>query len=100
MKYQIHTKGQFVRFSTKPSQALAAYEDKDGRSCIDIYPVDDISNSYLKIWFKNDSLHIIAYDRMIDIILETSENIVNEIRKDLTKAGIEVERVLARGERT
>lgn len=62
MKYQIHTKGKFVRFSTKPSQALAAYEDKNGRSCIDIYPVDDITNSYLKIWFNNDSLHIIAFD--------------------------------------
>ena len=90
MKYQIHTKGKLIRFSTKPSQALAAYEDKDGRSCIDIYPVDDISNSYLKIWFNNDSLHIIVYDGRIDIILETSEKIVDEIREALTKAGIEV----------
>lgn len=79
-----------IRFSTKPSQALSAYEDKDGRSCIDIYPVDDIRNSYLKIWFNNDSLHIIAYDGRIDIILETSEVIVDEIREALTKAGIEV----------
>lgn len=90
MKYQIHNKGKLIRFSTKPSQALAAYEDKDGRSCIDIYPVDDISNSYLKIWFNNDSLHIIVYPKMIDIILETSEKIVDEIREKLTKAGIEV----------
>lgn len=90
MKYQIHTKGKLIRFSTRPSQALAAYEDKDGRSCIDIYPVDDISNSYLKIWFNNDSLHIIVYNGSIDIILETSEKIVDEIREDLTKAGIEV----------
>lgn len=90
MNYQIHTKGNFIRFSTKPSQALAAYEDKDGRSCIDIYPVDDISNSYLKIWFNNDSLHIIAYDKRIDIILETNKKIVDEIREALTKAGIEV----------
>lgn len=90
MNYQIHTKGNFIRFSTKPSQALAAYEDKDGRSCIDIYPVDDIFNSYLKIWFNNDSLHIIAYDKRIDIILETNEKIVDEIRETLTEAGIEV----------
>lgn len=90
MKYQIHTKGKFVRFSTKPSQALAAYEDKNGRSCIDIYPVDDITNSYLKIWFNNDSLHIIAYDKRIDIILETIEDVIDEIREKLTKAGIEV----------
>lgn len=90
MKYQIHNKGKLIRFSTKPSQALAAYEDKEGRSCIDIYPVDDISNSYLKIWFNNDSLHIIVYATRIDIILETSEKIVDEIREDLTKAGIEV----------
>lgn len=90
MNYQIHTKGNFIRFSTKPSQALAAYEDKDGRSCIDIYPVDDIFNSYLKIWFNNDSLQIIAYDKRIDIILETNEKIVDEIRGALTKAGIEV----------
>lgn len=90
MKYQIHNKGKLIRFSTKPSQALSAYEDKDGRSCIDIYPVDDISNSYLKIWFNNDSLHIIVYPKMIDIILETNEKIVDEIREDLIKAGIEV----------
>ena len=90
MKYQIHNKGKLIRFSTKPSQALAAYEDKEGRSCIDIYPVDDISNSYLKIWFNNDSLHIIVYDGRIDIILETNEKIVDEIREYLTKAGIEV----------
>ena len=79
-----------IRFNTKPSQVLAAYEDKDGRSCIDIYPVDDIRNSYLKIWFNNDSLHIIAYDGRMDIILETSEKVVDEIREDLMKAGIEV----------
>ena len=91
MKYQIHTKGKHIRFSTKPSQALSAYEDKDGRSCIDIYPIDDISNSYLKIWFNNDSLHIIVYNGSIDIILETSEKIVDEIREDLIKAGIKVE---------
>ena len=90
MKYQIHNKGKLIKFSTKPSQALAAYEDKEGRSCIDIYPVDDISNSYLKIWFNNDSLHIIVYATRIDIILETSEKIVDEIREDLMKAGIEV----------
>jgi hypothetical protein len=90
MKYQIHNKGKLIGFSMKPSQALSAYEDKDGRSCIDIYPIDDISNSYLKIWFNNDSLHIIVYDGRIDIILETSEKIVDEIREDLTKAGIEV----------
>jgi hypothetical protein len=90
MEYQIHNKGKLIRFSTKPSQALAAYEDKDGRSCIDIYPIDDISNSYLKIWFNNDSLHIIVYAKSIDIILETNEKIVDEIREDLTKAGIEV----------
>lgn len=90
MEYQIRNEGKPIRFSTKPSQALAAYEDKEGRSCIDIYPVDDISNSYLKIWFNNDSLHIIAYDKRIDIILETSEKIVDEIREDLTNAGIEV----------
>lgn len=90
MKYQIRNEGKLIRFSTKPSQALAAYEDKEGRSCIDIYPVDDISNSYLKIWFNNASLHIIVYDGRIDIILETSEKIVDEIREDLTKAGIEV----------
>lgn len=90
MKYQIHNKGKFVRFSTKPSQAVAAYEGKDGQCCIDIYPVDDISNSYLKIWFNNDSLHIIVYAARIDIILETNEKIVDEIRENLTKAGIEV----------
>lgn len=90
MKYQIHNKGKLIRFSTKPSQALAAYEDKEGRSCIDIYPVDDISNSYLKIWFNNDSLQIIVYVGRIDIILETSEKIVDEIREKLAKAGIEV----------
>lgn len=90
MKYQIHNKGKLIKFSTKPSQALAAYEDKEGRSCIDIYPVDDISNSYLKIWFNNDSLQIIVYAGRIDIILETSEKIVDEIREKLTKAGIEV----------
>ena len=91
MKYQIHNKGKLIRFGMKPSQALAAYEDKNGRSCIDIYPVDDISNSYLKIWFNNDSPHIIVYDGKIDIILETSEKIVDEIREELTKAGIKVE---------
>lgn len=90
MEYRINNKRKMIRFSTKPSQALSAYEDKDGRSCIDIYPIDDISNSYLKIWFDNDSLHIIAYDKSIDIILETSENVVNEIREALTKAGIKV----------
>lgn len=90
MRYQIHNKGKVVKFSTKPSQVVAAYEDKNGRSCIDIYPVDDISNSYLKIWFNNDSLHIIAYDKKIDIILETNEKIVDEIREALTKAGIKV----------
>ena len=90
MKYQIHPKGKHSRFSTKPSQALSAYEDKDGRSCIDVYPIDDISNSYLKIWFNNDSLHIIVYNGSIDIILETSEKIVDEIREDLIKAGIKV----------
>ena len=90
MEYRIHTKGKMIRFNTKPSQVLAAYEDKDGRSCIDIYPVDDIRNSYLKIWFNNDSLHIIAYDGRMDIILETSEKVVDEIREDLMKAGIEV----------
>ena len=80
-----------IRFNTKPSQVLAAYEDKDGRSCIDIYPVDDIRNSYLKIWFNNDSLHIIAYgDGKINIILETIEDIIDEIRETLTEAGIEV----------
>lgn len=91
MKYEIHNKGKLIKFSTKPNQALAAYEDKDGRCCIDIYPVDDISNSYLKIWFNNDSLHIIVYAARINIILETSEKIVDEIREDLMKAGIEVE---------
>lgn len=90
MKYQIRNKGKLIGFSMKPSQALSAYEDKDGRSCIDIYPIDNISNSYLKIWFNNDSLHIIVYPKMIDIILETNEKIVDEIREDLTKAGIEV----------
>ncbi|MBQ1298175.1 MAG: hypothetical protein IIY21_29315 [Clostridiales bacterium] len=90
MKYEIYNKGKSIKFSTKPSQALAAYEDKDGRSCIDIYPIDDISNSYLKIWFNNDSLHIIVCAKKIDIILETSEKIVEEIREALTKAGIEV----------
>lgn len=90
MEYQIRNEGKPIRFSTKPSQALAAYEDKEGRSCIDIYPVDDISNSYLKIWFNNDSLHIIVYAARIDIILETNEKIVDEIRENLTKAGIEV----------
>lgn len=90
MKYEIYNKGKSIKFSTKPSQALAAYEDKDGRSCIDIYPIDDISNSYLKIWFNNDSLHIIVCAKKIDIILETNEKIVDEIREDLTKAGIEV----------
>lgn len=93
MNYQIHNKGKVVSFSTKPSQALAAYEDKDGRCCIDVYPVDDISNSYLKIWFKSDSLHIIAYDinnGKIDIILETIEDVIDEIREELTKSGIEV----------
>ncbi len=93
MKYQIHNKGKLIRFSTKPSQALAAYEDKEGRSCIDIYPVDDISNSYLKIWFNNDSLQIIVYGfggGKIDIIIDTGENVMNEIRETLTEAGIEV----------
>ena len=90
MKYEIYNKGKSIKFSTKPSQALAAYEDKDGRSCIDIYPIDDISNSYLKIWFNNDSLHIIVCAKKIDIILETNEKIVDEIREALTKAGIEV----------
>ena len=90
MKYEIYNKGKSIKFSTKPSQALAAYEDKDGRSCIDIYPIDDISNSYLKIWFNNDSLHIIVCAKKIDIILETNEKIVEEIREALTKAGIEV----------
>lgn len=90
MEYQIRNEGKPIRFSTKPSQALAAYEDKEGRSCINIYPVDDISNSYLKIWFNNDSLHIIVYAGRIDIILETNEKIVDEIREDLIKAGIEV----------
>ena len=93
MDYIIHNKGKSIKFSTKPSQALAAYEDKDGRCCIDIYPVDDISNSYLKIWFNSASLHIIAYgfdNGKIDIILETSESVVNEIREDLTKSGIKV----------
>ena len=90
MKYQIHNTGKLIKFSTNPSQALAAYEDKDGRSCIDIYPIDDISNSYLKIWFNNDSLHIIVYAARIDIILETNEKIVDEIREKLAKAGIEV----------
>ena len=91
MKYEIHNKGKLIRFSTKPSQALAAYEDKDGRCCIDIYPVDDISNSYLKIWFNNASLHIITYgSEKSDIILETIEDVVNEIRETLTIAGIEV----------
>lgn len=91
MKYQICNKGKHIQFSTKPSQALAAYENDRGRCCIDIYPVDDISNSYLKIWFNNDSLHIIAYDKKIDIILETNEVIIDEIRETLTKSGIEVE---------
>ena len=90
MDYIIHNKGKSIKFSTKPSQVLAAYEDKDGRCCIDIYPVDDISNSYLKIWFNSASLHIIAYDGRMDIILETSESVVNEIREDLTKSGIKV----------
>ena len=93
MKYQIHNKGKFIRFSTKPSQTVAAYEDEAGKCCIDIYPGDDISNSYLKIWFKNASLHIIAYDinnGKIDIILETIEDVIDEIRENLTKSGIEV----------
>lgn len=93
MKYQIHNKGKVVSFSTKPSQAVAAYENKAGKCCIDIYPVDGISNSYLKIWFKNASLHIIAYDinnGKIDIILETIEDVIDEIREKLTEAGIEV----------
>lgn len=91
MKYEIHNKGKVVSFSTKPSQAVAAYENKAGKCCIDIYPVDDISNSYLKIWFKSDSLHIIVYDGgKINIILETIEDIIDEIRETLTKAGIEV----------
>lgn len=91
MKYEIHNKRKHIQFNTKPSQALAAYENKTGKCCIDIYPVDDISNSYLKIWFNNDSLHIIAYDKKIDIILETNEVIIDEIRETLTKSGIEVE---------
>lgn len=91
MKYTIHNKGKHIRFSTKPSQAVAAYEDKDGRCCIDIYPVDDISNSYLKIWFNSDSLHIITYgSEKTDIIIDTIEDVMNKIREDLTKAGIEV----------
>ena len=91
MKYTIYNKGKHIRFSTKPSQALAAYENKDGRCCIDIYPVDDISNSYLKIWFKSDSLHIIAYGNgKTDIIIDTIEDVMNEIREKLTKSGIEV----------
>lgn len=91
MKYEIHNKGKFVRFSTKPSQAVAAYEGKDGRCCIDIYPVDDIRNSYLKIWFKSDSLHIIAYNGgKINIVLETIEDVIDEIREKLTESGIEV----------
>lgn len=91
MKYEIHNKGKVVSFSTKPSQAVAAYENKAGKCRIDIYPVDDISNSYLKIWFKSDSLHIIAYDGgKINIILETIEDVVDEIREKLTEAGIEV----------
>ena len=90
MKYEIYNKGKSIKFSTKPSQALGAYEDQNGRSCIKIYPIDDISNSYLKIWFKNDSLHIIVCAKKIDIILETNEKIVEEIREALTKAGIEV----------
>ncbi|MBQ5825242.1 MAG: hypothetical protein IIW48_10615 [Clostridia bacterium] len=91
MKYEIHNKGKFVRFTTKPSQAVAAYEDKDGRCCIDIYPVDDISNSYLKIWFNSDSLHIITYgSEKTGIIIDTIEDVMNKIREDLTKAGIEV----------
>lgn len=88
MKYEIHNKGKFIRFSTKPSQVVAAYEDKDGRCCIDIYPV---GNSYLKIWFKSDSLHIIAYNRgKINIVLETIEDVIDEIREKLTESGIEV----------
>lgn len=91
MEYEIHNKGKFVRFSTKPSQAVAAYEDKDGRCCIDIYPVDDIWNSYLKIWFNSDSLHIIAYNGgKINIVLETIEDVIDEIREKLTESGIEV----------
>lgn len=93
MKYTIHNKGKSIRFSTKPSQTLAAYENKDGRCCIDIYPVDDISNSYLKTWFNSASLHIIAYDfdnGKIDIIIDTIEDVMNKIREDLTKVGIEV----------
>lgn len=93
MDYIIHNKGKSIKFSTKPSQALAAYEDKDGRCCIDIYPVDDISNSYLKIWFNSASLHIIAYgfdNGKIDIIIDTGENVMNEIRETLTESGIEV----------
>ena len=91
MEYEIHNRGKFVKFSTKPSQALAAYEDNEGRCCIDIYPEDDTSNSCLKIWFNSASLHIIAYNRMrIYIIIDTVEDVMNEIREDLTKAGIEV----------
>ena len=93
MKYEICNKGKHIRFSTKPSQAVAAYETDIGRCCIDIYPVDDISNSYLKIWFKSDSLHIITYDfdgGKINIVLETLEDVIDEIREKLTKAGIEV----------
>ena len=93
MKYEIQNTGKHIQFNTKPSQALAAYENKAGKCCIDIYPVDDISNSYLKIWFKNASLHIISYDinnGKIDIILETDEDIIDEIREKLTEAGIEV----------
>ncbi len=91
MEYEIHNKGKLIKFSTKPSQAVAAYEDDDGRCCIDIYPEDDTSNSYLKIWFNSASLHIIAYcGRKIYIIIDTSENVVDKIREDLIKAGIEV----------
>lgn len=91
MRYQIHNKGKVVKFSTKPSQVVAAYEDDDGRCCIDVYPEDDTSNSYLKIWFNSVSLHIIAYDsRQIYIIIDTGENVMNEIRETLTEAGIEV----------
>ena len=91
MKYLICNKGKSIKFNTRPSQAVAAYENDGGRCCIDIYPEDDTSNSYLKIWFNSSSLHIIAYDgRQIYIIIDTVEDVMDEIREALTKAGIEV----------
>ena len=45
----------------------------------------------MKIWFKSDSLHIIAYGNgKTNIIIDTNEDVMNEIREKLTKAGIEV----------